>query len=447
MLPDDKRTQLDGIVQKMVQNKESDSNIRFVVDDFKKKYTPTEQPIQSKPSMPLSSSNSGDFGTNLASSIKDVGTGVLKSAVRGTRDVASGLQALGQGTLAGGQNVLSGLTGGIVPKTSYRDVKNTTGLKSLSNESPVGQGVDEILRSKNRGEQVGTVLETAAEIGTGFIKSGAQQALKAGSVAKSSEKEAKYALDLVAPKASSEVSEQAIKQGRVSEPGLLKKAKMTPSTRDYQVADSVKGVVSPKRSVLQNVDAIDKDIRRINQGVKEYVSTNKVPFNTNQLKSKLNTGKEELKLIFASDTTAERTYNAVTDEFMKHVASKDTAGLLQARQEVDKIPAIKKLLDSRAIGENVKKEVVLTVRRMANEYIAELLPEGNAFRDSLLKESRMIEAIGNIAEKSKGMIGKNNLQILAQRYPVLKWVIGGIATGIAGGAGIGVGSAIIGSTD
>lgn len=42
MLPEDKRLQLDGIVQQMTQNKESDNNIRFVVDDFKKKYTPIE---------------------------------------------------------------------------------------------------------------------------------------------------------------------------------------------------------------------------------------------------------------------------------------------------------------------------------------------------------------------------------------------------------------------
>lgn len=38
-LTEDKRAQLDQIVQKMVANKESDANIRFVVDDFKQKYT------------------------------------------------------------------------------------------------------------------------------------------------------------------------------------------------------------------------------------------------------------------------------------------------------------------------------------------------------------------------------------------------------------------------
>ena len=38
MLTEERRKQLDGIVGQMVNNKESDSNIRFVVDDFKQKY-------------------------------------------------------------------------------------------------------------------------------------------------------------------------------------------------------------------------------------------------------------------------------------------------------------------------------------------------------------------------------------------------------------------------
>ena len=42
MLTEDKRTQLDGIVNKMVQNKETDTSIQFVVDDFKQKYSQAE---------------------------------------------------------------------------------------------------------------------------------------------------------------------------------------------------------------------------------------------------------------------------------------------------------------------------------------------------------------------------------------------------------------------
>lgn len=256
-----------------------------------------------------------------------------------------------------------------------------------------------------------------------------------------------FILDLVSEKPTTKVSEQAIREGRATEPSLFGKSKIIPSTKDYRLADAVDEVVSPKNTPFQNVDAIKQRTDEINTGVKNLIAQKKVPFNTNQLRTRLNAVKEESKLIFASDTNAENTYNAVVDEFMKNVKNKDTLGLFEARQTFDKIPAIKKLLQSEGLGENVKKQIVLDVRRAANEYIASLLPANNPYRALLRQESAMIEAVGNIAEKNATTIGKNKLQILTQKYPILKWFIGGTAAGIAGGAGVGVGSTIIGSTD
>lgn len=255
--------------------------------------------------------------------------------------------------------------------------------------------------------------------------------------------EDEFALQLVTPKATEKVKQEAIAQGRVSEQGILRPSKILPSNRDQQLAESVKGVVSMKKSVPQNVDALDSTINEINTNVKSYVKENKVPFNTNQLTTQLNKGKKELNLIFASDKQAEKTYNAVVKEFVKHVKSKDTAGLLDARQAFDKIPAIKKLLDSQGLGENVKKEIVLTARKKGNEYIASLLPKGNKYRADLLRESHMLEVLGNIAEKNTKEIGLNKIQSLTLKYPLLKWFAGGLV----GAGGIGVGGAIIGSLD
>lgn len=154
-------------------------------------------------------------------------------------------------------------------------------------------------------------------------------------------------------------------------------------------------------------------------------------------------GNEDLKLIFASDSNAEKTYDAVVEAFMKQVAKKDTLGLFKARQSFDQVPAIRKLLETEGLGENVRREIVLAVRRSANEYVSSLLPANNPYRPLLTQESYMLEALGNIAEKNAKVIGKNNLQLITDRYPVLKWVIGGLA----GAAGVGVGGAIIGSTD
>ena len=492
MLPEQRRTQLDGIVQQMIQNKESDSNVRFVVDDFKAKYAHETEVAKPDTSVgfagtkflgeslgalstvkPLieSSKNATYLQSQLDARLKsgqmtperhaqlsqgmqpDItqvipkrSTGdIVRGGIKAGTDIASlaigggGVTSVAKATMGGliKQGAIQGakagaLSGGIQGAGEGLEESKTAG-------GAIGGAVGGGVIGGIAGGVVGGALPIAGKVVNRLSSKGREIALAS--------KNRKHALDLVSPKATSEVSERAIREGRVTEPSLLRRSKITPSSRDKEMADAVGDVISPKKSVLQNTDAIDKKIRQINNGVKEYVAQNKVPFNTNQLKFKLNSGREELKLVFASDTNAAKTYDAVVEEFMRNVSGKDTAGLLDARQGFDKIPAIKKLLDSQGLGENVKKEVVLTARRKANEYIAELLPEGNPYKSSLLQETRMIEALENIAEKNRGMIGKNNLQILAQRYPILKWVIGGVATGIAGGAGVGVGSTIINSSD
>jgi hypothetical protein len=288
------------------------------------------------------------------------------------------------------------------------------------------------------------------DAGTGALIGGAGGAILgsvvggiSGGIKASKIKKEGFAERLASPKATPAVKEQALKEGRVTDPGILSKSKIIASKRDKDIAEVIKPYVSSSKTITQNINSVDTGIKEINEGVKKYVKDNKVPFNGNQLRTQLNKGKNELKVIFASDSNAKKTYDAVVAEFMKHVKSKDTSGLLEARQKFDQIPAIKKLLDSQGLGENVKKEIALTARKKANEYIAKLLPTGNEYRVKLLQESKMIEALGNISEKNINMIDKNKLQLLVNEYPILKWIVGGAV----GAAGVGVGGAIIGSTD
>lgn len=308
-----------------------------------------------------------------------------------------------------------------------------TGLsQGLKNDKDTGDLIKDTLVGTGAGALTGGLVGVAAGGAAGVLRGRALKAQKPS-----------FVLDLVAPKATEKVKIQALKEGRVTEQGLLKASKILPSKRDKQLAEAVKDVVSAKKSAAQNLNAIESKVDDINTGVKAYVKVNKTPFNTNQLRTQLNKGKDDLNLIFASDTQAEKTYDAVVREFMKRMKNKDTSGLFQVRQEFDNVPAIKKLLDSQGLGENTKKEVVLTVRDMANRYIASLLPEGNQFRDTLLRESKMIEAMTNIAEKNSNAIGMNKLQTLTKKYPVIKWGVSLLATA----SGIGIGGAIIGSSD
>lgn len=140
MLPEDKRAQLDGIVQKMVQNKEPDSNIRFVVDDFKKKYTPTEAPVQ-QPNKPEGIGGLQGFGAGLA-----------KSGLNLARGTAQVLQS-------GGQRIL----GAVTPGLTYQDIRKQTGLKSLKDETPEGAGVKKILEPEGTAEKFGSFVGDTAQ--------------------------------------------------------------------------------------------------------------------------------------------------------------------------------------------------------------------------------------------------------------------------------------------
>ena len=292
----------------------------------------------------------------------------------------------------------------------------------------------------------GVLQSTALGAGTGAVLGGALGAVTGGItgvVQGKRQASENFAKELVSPKPTQKVKAQAIREGRINDASFFRKATIQASKRDDDLADAVGDVVSRKATVGQNIDGIRLKINNTDDAVESYVRNNKVPFNTNQLKSRLNSGKEQLDLIFASDSSAEKTYDAVVKAFLKQVGKKDTSGLLKARKSFDQLPAVKKLLESDKLGENARREIVLTVRSQANKYVASLLPKGNTFRDNLLKEHFMLEALTNISEKTAREIGKNKLQLLTQEYPILKW----LAAGLAGAGGVGIGGSIIGSTD
>lgn len=346
---------------------------------------------------------------------------------------------IGAGALPGGVGIAKKATGLV------------QGLKAGAKAGAIGGGIfgasQGVARAAQDNKSAGEIVGSGIRSGIGGAALGGAIGGAiggvSGGIAGRAERIAKskddYVLDLVSPKANKAVSEQAIREGRVTEPRIFGRSKIIPSTKDYRIADAVDNYVSPSKTTLQNVDSINRGVDEINTGVKKLITAKKVPFNTNQLQSRLNAVRDESKLVFASDATAERTYDAVVDEFMRQVKKKDTLGLFDARQTFDKVPAIKKLLDSEGLGENVKKQIVLDVRRAANEYIASQLPANNPYRALLRQESAMIEAVGNIAEKEAATIGKSKLEVLIRKYPLLRWSLGTAA--VAGGGSL-IGAAV-----
>lgn len=354
-----------------------------------------------------------------------IGAGVLPGATK----AVTGATTVGRGII---QGVKTGVvTGGAFGASS--------GVSSALKED---KSASEIAMGGVKGGVVGAVAGGILGGVVGGV-SGKVRGVKEAKLVK----ETDFAENLASPRLTDKVVAEAVKQGRVTEAGYLRGGKVLTGKQDKQLAEAIKDVVSSKKTKLQNVESIYDEVNNINDRVVNYVKMKKVPFNTKQLTTQLNKGKKDLNLVFAGDKQAEKTYNAVVKELVKHVKSKDTAGLLRARQDMDKIPAIKKLLDSQAFGENVKKEIVLTVRRRANDYVSSLLPKGNAFKEMLLKETRMLRAGDNIVDKItqgayKGEITKSQLMKLSEKYPMLKYIIG---TTIGGG--IIVGGATIATLD
>lgn len=260
-------------------------------------------------------------------------------------------------------------------------------------------------------------------------------------------KEAEFVTDLVSPKQTKDIDINALNQGRTTDKGWFKSAKIIPDQRTLDMADAAKGVVSKSNSTQANINNINTKVNSLNEKITNYVKVNKSPFNENQLINKLNKFKQDSQLIFASDATAEKTYDAVVSEFLKHVKNKDTLGLLQARQSFDKIPAIKKLLESASLGENTRRTIVRDVRTAANEYVMDLLPKNSPYKPIMLRENLLLDARDNISDKAQMTLALNKIQELSKKYPALKWIVGGSAAALVGGGSIGVGGAILGSTN
>lgn len=362
----------------------------------------------------------GDF-VGLATSV--VAAGELPGVVKGATKATGFLRGASQGAKVGAKTgAIFGATGGVA-----------SGLQQ-------NQGVGGVIKSG--------VLGSAAGAAGGAVVGGVTGGIS-GAIRGKSIKEQEFVSNLVMEKPTTKVKEAAIKRGSkgVTEQGLFRTAKIKPTARDLRTASDVKDLVSSKKTLLQNLDSIESKVDEIDNYVKSYAETHKVPFNTNQLRTRLNSGRNELNLVFASDSNAEKTYNALVDTFMDSIEKKNTPGLIDARQSFDKIPAVKKLLDSSPIGENARKEIVLTIRDKANQYVADLLPSDNQYRKLLYKESNMLNAIKNIAQKNTNIIGESKLTSLSKKYPIIATAIGTAAVTLLGLKGLGVKKSIVGSSD
>lgn len=140
MLPEERRQQLDGIVQQMIQNKETDVDIQFVVNDFKTKYDVKQAaPKQSF----LSNANASlvKRGVNIADELtpkgnESLGATLVKAPRRAFRTIGQAAGLVGD---IGGELLKSGYET-LVPESTQETIK--TGLKNVGNTALGQMGIN-----------------------------------------------------------------------------------------------------------------------------------------------------------------------------------------------------------------------------------------------------------------------------------------------------------------
>jgi hypothetical protein len=89
MLSEQRRAQLDGIVQQMIENKETDSDIQKVVDDFSQKYS-TEAPTAAPEAASAQAPGALSAVAGAAKGLKEATTGLFRGAGKGIASTVLG---------------------------------------------------------------------------------------------------------------------------------------------------------------------------------------------------------------------------------------------------------------------------------------------------------------------------------------------------------------------
>lgn len=212
------------------------------------------------------------------------------------------------------------------------------------------------------------------------------------------------ALDITRPRLTKGEQIQAVARGRGEQGGIAgfrQRPTLRPSRRDEEVARSVQNIVRKNNSEVQNIQAINNRVTELDQSLVNALERNNAIFNRKQLATRLNKAKQESRVIFAGDKALENRYNAVINELMRNIRSKNISGLFRARKDFDAVVRQKfPRTFSGDASDNVTRNAILDVRREVNEFIASRLPAGNEFKEILRTEHLMLEAAENIAENA-----------------------------------------------
>lgn len=374
-----------------IKGEETAPREEFTAPVIQSKYLGTVSPVGfSKEGKPLKGSEYAKdvTGSALEAASYLPGVGAAGTTARG---VSAGLRGAGQlfktGLISGLEGAASGFLGGAG--------------SSLQRQETLPQATGKGLLGGLTGGLIGGGLGVG---GTALTQAG-REALSSA-IPKTSARE--LALDLVKPIETEETLSKAFRESRIGQPGVFTKAPILPSRKEELLADAVAplfetGELTSDMTEQQIGKVLSNKVKEINTGVKRILSENNVPINDTELVKRILNKQAESSFLFTGDETAEKAYQGLMNGFLSELKGKDLVSLFDARQSFDKTieklaPNLKKYFKGQ-LGENVKATAYDDIRTVANEYIADLLPENNPYRSQLLREHYLLEALNNVEEK------------------------------------------------
>lgn len=328
------------------------------------------------------------------------------------------------------------------------------------------------------------------------VKSTASTAKGVSAVANDA-RDLKDTIDIVSPKITPVDSAADIAAGKGAAPTFFGKAAIDQSETPYiqKAAQDVRGLVSKKDSMIQNVNNVHDAITHVaNNVVRPFLTANKVPFNFEDLQKSLDLVKPSSSL--KSDPTAFTTYGRVKNEIQQTMYDAlkqnperenltDMNNLWDARKAVD--TKINQELGDATFGTSQYAGVKAAARDMRNavntfmtnsianpgqmekvnamsDFLQtarsrgmDISSEADAmkalgkqfglsatdadaakaafFKSNLSKMNGMYDAISNMAPKAYAEVGKTGVSLLMKQHPVLKKLIGAGLSGVGLGLG------------
>ncbi len=252
----------------------------------------------------------GIFNNSLTRGVSDFAQGATKSVIGGVKDLA--------GLLQSGGKALIGQSG-----------NNDYGFKSLDSSTTQGQAINDVLAPDNTTQRIGGYAETAVELAfgaAGVYKLGRKglivlaDKLTTGKLLTEEERLIKNTLEVINPQLTKTEKATALSQGRAETQGILKTTVIKPTSRQLEIADTVKDIVDPSNNVATNINNIRSEIANEATKVQTGLKNANVIVNPKEFGAYINQAKNESQVIFGNDSSLTNAYDSISSEMNRQLS-------------------------------------------------------------------------------------------------------------------------------